>query len=296
MDNNIEYSENISQKNVKTNIGDIPVEDYREILAVQNGFDSYESMRKEGYVIDGVSEEAARDIDQHGEEYGDDGLQAFPQKNAFKPDYICTLTIFDRESGEKLKTNNLEVVCGAISNDDVEIINGLYEKYPESAYELKSVNDTGTLIATDDVVPGLGDKIYEIVNEYDNKLREDRSNIEKAMKLRGYEKIDLDDGKITFIRPDDTQRWVFKYDNWEQVRESLLEPVLWEDKELTRQINELIDNQDINEKNKDKNQVMSKNSSFLGRKAELLAKKFKDSYEKKSLSREKTEPKRTDRD
>ena len=34
---------------VKTNIGTMPIEEYREIMAVQNGFDSYEELRKQGY-------------------------------------------------------------------------------------------------------------------------------------------------------------------------------------------------------------------------------------------------------
>lgn len=36
---------------VETNIGKIPLEDYREIRAMQCGFDSYEDMLKEGYCI-----------------------------------------------------------------------------------------------------------------------------------------------------------------------------------------------------------------------------------------------------
>ena len=36
---------------VKTNIGDVPIEDYREIVASQNGFDSYEEMYNEGIRI-----------------------------------------------------------------------------------------------------------------------------------------------------------------------------------------------------------------------------------------------------
>ena len=36
---------------VKTNIGNVPIEDYREIVASQNGFDSYEEMYKEGIRI-----------------------------------------------------------------------------------------------------------------------------------------------------------------------------------------------------------------------------------------------------
>ena len=38
-------------KYVETNIGKIPLEDYREIRAMQCGFDSYEDMLKEGYCI-----------------------------------------------------------------------------------------------------------------------------------------------------------------------------------------------------------------------------------------------------
>lgn len=36
-------------RTVETNIGTMPVQDYREIVAIQNGFDSYEDMRKQGY-------------------------------------------------------------------------------------------------------------------------------------------------------------------------------------------------------------------------------------------------------
>ena len=36
---------------VATNIGNVPIEDYREIVASQNGFDSYEEMYNEGYRI-----------------------------------------------------------------------------------------------------------------------------------------------------------------------------------------------------------------------------------------------------
>lgn len=38
-------------KYVETNIGRISLEDYREIRAMQCGFDSYEDMLKEGYCI-----------------------------------------------------------------------------------------------------------------------------------------------------------------------------------------------------------------------------------------------------
>ena len=38
---------------VATNIGNVPIEDYREIVATQNGFDSYEEMYNEGFRIGG---------------------------------------------------------------------------------------------------------------------------------------------------------------------------------------------------------------------------------------------------
>lgn len=36
-------------KMVKTNMGDVPIEDFREIVAMQNGFDSYDDMYEQGY-------------------------------------------------------------------------------------------------------------------------------------------------------------------------------------------------------------------------------------------------------
>lgn len=45
---------------VKTNIGMIPIQDFREIIAVQNGFDSYEDLRKQGYHL-------GRDYDSEGD-------------------------------------------------------------------------------------------------------------------------------------------------------------------------------------------------------------------------------------
>ena len=36
---------------IETNIGDIPIEDYKEIVAIQNGFESYEEMEEEGYIL-----------------------------------------------------------------------------------------------------------------------------------------------------------------------------------------------------------------------------------------------------
>lgn len=44
--------EEISSRTIKTNIGNMSVEDYLEIQAMQYGFDSYEDMKKQGYNID----------------------------------------------------------------------------------------------------------------------------------------------------------------------------------------------------------------------------------------------------
>ena len=43
---------NKPERTVKTNIGEMPLEDYLDIRAMQYGFDSYEDMRKQGYSID----------------------------------------------------------------------------------------------------------------------------------------------------------------------------------------------------------------------------------------------------
>lgn len=44
--------DNKPERTVKTNIGEMPLEDYLDIRAMQFGFDSYEDMRKQGYSID----------------------------------------------------------------------------------------------------------------------------------------------------------------------------------------------------------------------------------------------------
>ena len=51
--------QNVREQSVKTNIGTIPVEDYREIVAPQNGFDSYEDMKSQGISIDGGADKPA---------------------------------------------------------------------------------------------------------------------------------------------------------------------------------------------------------------------------------------------
>ena len=43
---------NLLQEEVETNIGRMPVEDYREILAAQNGFNSYEEMQAEARAME----------------------------------------------------------------------------------------------------------------------------------------------------------------------------------------------------------------------------------------------------
>lgn len=41
----------IEPEEVETNIGSIPIEDFREIMALQNGFDSYDDMYSQGYRV-----------------------------------------------------------------------------------------------------------------------------------------------------------------------------------------------------------------------------------------------------
>ena len=40
-----------SEKFLETNMGSMPIEDYREIVASQSGFDSYDEMHRQGYRI-----------------------------------------------------------------------------------------------------------------------------------------------------------------------------------------------------------------------------------------------------
>lgn len=40
---------------IKTNLGEIPEEDYLEIMAMNYGFDSYEDLKEQGYYIDTAS-------------------------------------------------------------------------------------------------------------------------------------------------------------------------------------------------------------------------------------------------
>lgn len=69
----------------------------------------------------------------------------------------------------------------------------------------------------------------------------------EAMSLRGFEQVELMDGKISFRRIDDaqnsgdTQGWTFQYDNWEEVRASLIDIPLWEPEEVTRKVDSLIE-------------------------------------------------------
>ena len=39
------------RKTIKTNIGEIPIEDYCDIIAMQHGFDDYEDMKSQGCTI-----------------------------------------------------------------------------------------------------------------------------------------------------------------------------------------------------------------------------------------------------
>lgn len=37
---------------ITTNMGDIPMEDYLDIVAIQHGFESYDDLRAHGFYID----------------------------------------------------------------------------------------------------------------------------------------------------------------------------------------------------------------------------------------------------
>lgn len=52
LSNDLKTFQHNNQEMVKTNIGSIPIEDYREIIAIQNGFNSYEQMRAAGLGVD----------------------------------------------------------------------------------------------------------------------------------------------------------------------------------------------------------------------------------------------------
>ncbi len=52
------------EQTVTTNIGEIPIEDYREIVAMQNGFDSYADMRKQGFKFGNEYDDPAYDFMQ----------------------------------------------------------------------------------------------------------------------------------------------------------------------------------------------------------------------------------------
>lgn len=68
-----------------------------------------------------------------------------------------------------------------------------------------------------------------------------------AMALRGYSRVDLHDEKISFKRTGDenqvgdTQGWIFQYDSWEAVKESMRDTPLWENADITQQITEMLD-------------------------------------------------------
>ena len=39
-------------KTINTNMGEIPIKDYGDSVAMQNGFDSYEDMKNQGHIIE----------------------------------------------------------------------------------------------------------------------------------------------------------------------------------------------------------------------------------------------------
>lgn len=105
---------------------------------------------------------------------------------------------------------------------------GLKEKYESQGYEVT-------------VEPPPYGKDF---NESLIESKKFESGCIEAMKLRNYDYLGIVKGKISFGRKDittgDTAGWVFEYQSWHKVRESLLEPPLWEDKSVTEQVDRLI--------------------------------------------------------
>ena len=49
-------------REIKTNLGTMPIEDYRELVASQRGFDSYADMRRQGYRLPSERNEDLSDV------------------------------------------------------------------------------------------------------------------------------------------------------------------------------------------------------------------------------------------
>lgn len=149
---------------------------------------------------------------------------------------------------------------------------GLVKKYESQGY------------AVSVIVPPVGKDFNESLIE-SKKLE---AACIRAMMLRGYERIENIDGKIAFKisgniqKPyqGDTAGWVFQYNNWHEVRESLIETPLWEKKEITEQIDHLIH---TTEKEKNMRTSETEIQRCLSGMAELGFSKLLD-YEKGDLT------------
>lgn len=65
-------------REIKTNLGTMPIEDYRELVASQRGFDSYADMRRQGYRLPSERNEDLSDVYCYGGAAGVDQRKALP--------------------------------------------------------------------------------------------------------------------------------------------------------------------------------------------------------------------------
>lgn len=127
----MELSEYVSEKQIiETNIGSIPIEDYREIVAGQHGFDSYESMYKAGYRLGNNLDKAPDNFfkSENVEETLNQTTENQTLQNDKLPyDYINTFEVYS-QGGVKERIE-LKVIVGAIPTSDIEKIDQLQKKY-----------------------------------------------------------------------------------------------------------------------------------------------------------------------
>lgn len=102
---------------VKTNIGSMPVEDYREIMAMQNGFDSYDDMYNKGYSLGNDYDKKPELID----EMIAYGKAVIKDDGSFKinPDYYKNLPRNDRHV-EEFSIDSAKEIMNELAEKNIE--------------------------------------------------------------------------------------------------------------------------------------------------------------------------------
>jgi hypothetical protein len=88
---------------VETNIGKVPVEDYREIVAIQNGFDSYDDLYRQGFRI-------GDDYDKPPE----NDYQKTPRMMSFRQKTITTILMMSNPSAVREALAERGIVNGEL--------------------------------------------------------------------------------------------------------------------------------------------------------------------------------------